>query len=216
MASVYSGSIVTVAVAEAASISDGFFNKRYPLQQCPCHLISDEATSLVIERCSSLSRGGRYTWCDEMSVLPGETPLDKRGWVYQERALSPRTLYYGRYGAHWECCEGTLCENHPSLDSPEPIAHTSAHSRTKLRIRDLQSTRSVAPLTTDPSAQDVSSDIAAWNLVVSEYCGTSLTYHQDKLAALAGLAQPFYTRWHMQASFGVCQNVLVRFYHCPK
>ncbi|KAL8638666.1 MAG: hypothetical protein Q9226_008974, partial [Calogaya cf. arnoldii] len=33
------------------------------------------------------------------------TPLGKRGWVFQEIVLSPRTIFYGPGGISWDCVE---------------------------------------------------------------------------------------------------------------
>ena len=37
-------------------------------------------------------------------------PLMSRGWMYQERLLSPRVLHFGATELVWECREATLCE----------------------------------------------------------------------------------------------------------
>ncbi|KAH7304162.1 hypothetical protein B0I35DRAFT_445612 [Stachybotrys elegans] len=36
--------------------------------------------------------------------------LNKRGWVFQERALSCRTIYFTKRQTYWECGEGIRCE----------------------------------------------------------------------------------------------------------
>jgi hypothetical protein len=39
-----------------------------------------------------------------------ESPLNKRAWVMQERALSHRTIYFTKRQTYWECGEGVRCE----------------------------------------------------------------------------------------------------------
>lgn len=36
--------------------------------------------------------------------------LNKRGWVFQERALSCRTIHYTDVQTYWECGKGIRCE----------------------------------------------------------------------------------------------------------
>jgi hypothetical protein len=36
--------------------------------------------------------------------------LSKRGWVYQERALSRRTIHFAGTQVYWECGQGIRCE----------------------------------------------------------------------------------------------------------
>lgn len=38
--------------------------------------------------------------------------LRRRGWVFQENLLSPRTLYFGEDGIRWECLEMNRDEAH--------------------------------------------------------------------------------------------------------
>jgi hypothetical protein len=39
-----------------------------------------------------------------------EGPLNKRGWVLQERALARRTIHVAETQTYWECGEGVRCE----------------------------------------------------------------------------------------------------------
>ncbi|KAF5667402.1 serine threonine kinase [Fusarium denticulatum] len=39
-----------------------------------------------------------------------EGALNKRGWVLQERALAPRTIYFTENQTYWECGQGVRCE----------------------------------------------------------------------------------------------------------
>jgi hypothetical protein len=36
--------------------------------------------------------------------------LNKRGWVFQERALARRTIYFTEKQTYWECGQGVRCE----------------------------------------------------------------------------------------------------------
>ena len=43
-----------------------------------------------------------------------KTELNRRGWVLQERYMSPRTVYFGREQLFWECRQFQACESMPS------------------------------------------------------------------------------------------------------
>src|SRR5690348_1780561 len=111
MDSVYAGSVLTIAVADAEHSNEGFLCSRSPLRYQPCRLDSDDFTTLLVEHHHP------RRWCEFSQNVPGFTALDQRGWVLQERLLSPRTVYYGQYGLHWECRRGTICENNPSFET---------------------------------------------------------------------------------------------------
>ena len=86
--------------------------------------------------------------------------LSTRGWVFQERALSPRTLHFGEYEIGWEYLSIISCEC----------------SATSQRYRRTESLLKRAPLK------------MLWTEVVAEYTQMDLTVAEDRLAALAGLA----------------------------
>jgi hypothetical protein len=61
-----------------------------------------------------------------------DQPLNQRGWVLQERILSPRALYFGREQLFWECREFVACESyHRGLP-------TSLSANTLIDIKSLQ------------------------------------------------------------------------------
>lgn len=120
-------------------------------------------------------------------------PLFERGWVYQERVLSPRILHFTMDEIVWECNQITTCECSvhdfnlptrfvagqsnrliaatPDID-PETLAR--AHSVQKGRIAAEQS--------------NVRQD---WTDVVKKYSCRKFTIDGDRLPALASIARAF-------------------------
>jgi hypothetical protein len=43
--------------------------------------------------------------------------LNSRGWVFQERLLAPRVLYFGHDQIFWECRQRRACEAYPLSNS---------------------------------------------------------------------------------------------------
>ena len=103
-----------------------------------------------------------------------QAPLSRRGWVVQERWLSPRILHYGRHQILWECSELSACETYES-GLPEPLQNRQ--SGFKLDSAGLKSV---------PSN---SGNYDSWARIVEIYSGTKLTKPADKLIALSGIAQ---------------------------
>lgn len=89
-------------------------------------------------------------------------PLISRGWAYQERLLSKRTIHFTKKELIWECKEAMWCE-----------------CRFDERLR-----RSHARGVTDAINQ-------SWVDVVVPYSRTSLSIESDRLPALSGIARRF-------------------------
>ncbi|KAF7534270.1 hypothetical protein G7054_g6357 [Neopestalotiopsis clavispora] len=47
---------------------------------------------------------------DKFSEDVDQSELNSRGWVFQERALSRRTIYFAEKQTYWECGKGIRCE----------------------------------------------------------------------------------------------------------
>ncbi|KAK7442848.1 hypothetical protein Landi51_09396 [Colletotrichum acutatum] len=105
----------------------------------------------------------------------GDFPLLNRGWVFQERLLSPRILHLGDVEMAWECNEVCACEcmGETTIYDTEPRwAHTKgAH------VRNLSSAIEAKELYPD------------WRSTVENYKRTRLTYQSDILPAIAGVVK---------------------------
>lgn len=108
-------------------------------------------------------------------------PLLTRGWVFQERFLSPRMLHFGSKQLFWECNEMQACETFP------------------LHILSSTPLPALRRLTLDPTNQDDEYELSylgcyKWYQIVQEYTTKNLTRGQDKLIALSGVARQFAAR----------------------
>ncbi|KAI1354793.1 HET-domain-containing protein [Xylaria sp. FL0043] len=91
-------------------------------------------------------------------------PLLTRGWVLQERLLSPRFLQFGKDELLWDCRESMLCEcGQRPADLPYNQFTLTGDNHDLLSYR--------------------------WRKIVEFYCCLSLTFPQDRLPALSGLAR---------------------------
>ncbi|KAI1128444.1 HET-domain-containing protein [Nemania abortiva] len=101
---------------------------------------------------------------DDFGKVFGVFPLLTRGWVFQERLLSPRFLQFGKDELLWDCKESMVCEcgqRRPDLPYNQ------------VAIRD----------------KDGKLASHKWRKIIEFYSSLNLTYPQDKLPALSGLAK---------------------------
>ena len=118
-------------------------------------------------------------YLSEMPSIPA--PVFQRAWCHQERLLGASVLHYADTELVYECLTGTNCEcgalQNWQLDDtlmPRRAMTTSSAVR-----RYLHMPRSSIPLP------------QIWHDVVETYSAKDLTFHADKLPALAGLAKRF-------------------------
>ncbi|TAQ89933.1 hypothetical protein B7494_g1781 [Chlorociboria aeruginascens] len=97
MEDVFSSAYCVIAASRAEDQRDGFLKPR------------EKRKFLKFET----SAGNPFYACEPIDdfkrdVLDG--PLNRRGWVLQERALARRTIYFTQVQTYFECGEGVRCE----------------------------------------------------------------------------------------------------------
>ena len=95
--------------------------------------------------------------------------LSSRAWVFQERFLAPRNLYFGRDELSWECRTNRLYE-------ASPFHYKFAHGET-------------VPVNT--ALVNITNSTSQWFQIVHHYSKGKLTVASDKLTALSGVAKLF-------------------------
>lgn len=134
-------------------------------------------------------------------------PINRRGWVLQERLLSHRIVHFGPDQVFWECRQLLACETFPE-GLPKTIPQTLARAATQLArsptvfepkglARSLTSRlmspkEDKMPLPSFPSLT-CHRDLFGWFYLAELYSACSLTRETDKLVAISGLAQIFGT-----------------------
>ncbi|RSL85526.1 hypothetical protein CEP51_003296 [Fusarium floridanum] len=103
-------------------------------------------------------------------------PLLSRAWVFQERLLCSRNIYYGQDRLLWECCEGLEDEFSGRLmDSP----------RSKSRFHSV-----FAGIQGSSRGREHDESFKGqWSLLVEEYRLANLTFEKDRVIAFAGIVK---------------------------
>ena len=117
--------------------------------------------------------------CDDTpTTMLLDSPWSNRGWTLQERILSPRVLYYSSTRMAWEC-RG----NRTTLDIVSRIRESFKTLSVNQTLIASRKRCWEMPLT---KLSQECNDL--WRIVVKEYTKRHLTFSDDKLPALAGVA----------------------------
>ncbi|KAG5808772.1 hypothetical protein H9Q74_004450 [Fusarium xylarioides] len=116
-------------------------------------------------------------------------PLTDRGWVFQERILSPRVLHFTKTQVVWECFEMNKSEMFPRW-SPQPAdaVYTPDLKAIDAFFDDGHRRTAWAKEEDKKMTVDV---YQQWMNLVKTYSKCSLTCPDDRLMAMAGIAEMF-------------------------
>ena len=99
MAEVYGNGLLTLAAADYLDCNSGLFKKPFPVRK-------GKEIEGIRDLGLTQPLSGRTAPEHNISKMA----LLQLSWVYQERLLSPRVLYYGRSELVWECNSMTSCQ----------------------------------------------------------------------------------------------------------
>ncbi|KAH7324534.1 heterokaryon incompatibility protein-domain-containing protein [Stachybotrys elegans] len=161
MDKVYLNSLCTIAASDGTDATCGLFTKRDP--------------SMAMFSCQQQFRGREIEFQvvpEWIEVVREHCSLYKRGWVTQERFLSPRLLQLCAF-PFYECrcgIQNEISQNPSNRTEIESVSHRTWAS--------------------EPGSTSFES-ISRWLGIVREYRKASLTYSSDMMVAIGGLARKF-------------------------
>jgi hypothetical protein len=177
MHSVYRNSYCNIAIADSQGDRKGAFRTRKAEDVAPVrYQAPDESSFFGTKKWVVVAEN---LWDSELL----QSDLYARGWVFQERMLSPRILHFTRRQVFWDCPSMSACETMPA-GLPQPMdnaAGTDRHWRGRLQEPE----NTVEPLA---GANDQSMD-TFWKIAVRKYTSCDLTFGKDKLIAMWGIAK---------------------------
>ncbi|MCJ1390639.1 hypothetical protein MMC18_003500 [Xylographa bjoerkii] len=179
MGNVYSNAVCTIAALGAANSDGGCFVTRNPLAFEPCLLRDGEGRDTV------WAENKRVRRPDSEGEL--RAPLHRRAWVVQERALAPRTLYFGSEMLFWECVEGSASEENPAMQATV-YKHASARSDNTYLTSRMGLKSTLHTMKELCRSGDWADWECFWWKMVKEYTASKLTFDSDKWTAFSGLA----------------------------
>lgn len=177
MSKVYACSVLNLAAAASSDVVGGLHRDRNPTKLNGCYV------PIGWQRVNSTPQNEQIyhvSLFDPWTNMLTYSPLHKRGWTFQERLLSPRTLHFAHDQVYWECIDRRLSEATPysELRMPDPLYDWYSLS-----------SRSVKEIYTELLYEgDVHRALEVWSKLVVAYSRRHLTYGSDKLLALSRIA----------------------------
>nr|POF13897.1 hypothetical protein CFP56_02921 [Quercus suber] len=168
----YNSSSLTIKASAGADSSYGLFRERSVWTQREAEIRFMNADAIT---------GCCFVRGQTDSSLKGHA--DRRGWILQEDLLSRRLVTFTGHQLVWQCCtthwneNGTVLQSSPNTDRlfPRPRLETSAMAVSRRE----EGLRTASPDLTLSKP---------WEEIVMDYCSRYLTFSDDKLPALSGLA----------------------------
>jgi hypothetical protein len=196
---VYSNSFLNISATAAPSSHGGLFkNGRFELlgeEEVAVHIEGlpraydrDKAPRCLHERGRFFTRRCKIVDSSFWDNQVDRGQVNTRGWVLQERLMSPRVIHFCHDQVGWECS----CRHAPQPTTANGKQRPNA-SGERSRYSDIIEGIRQRLLNAEPGAHtELStrhSPFDLWAAVVNAYTKTRLTVPSDKLVALAGLAR---------------------------
>lgn len=208
MSDVYANAFITIAATASPDSQGGLFGNAQATQRqqsyVPMKSLDGSATFPLCSRIPAQHWWQYYT--------PGSTggevygveshdaytfPLLHRGWIFQERILSPRVLHFAKDEVILECVHGNTCQcfgewfqgrfGNRGLLKP----HFSAQKLSSLKDQ-----------------KDTETAMESWREVLEQYSILKFTFAKDRVPALAGIARFFLPIFKGKYFAGVWEDTL--------
>lgn len=160
MGNIYRNCICNIAATGSAETGGGLFQQRDPPWVTPSKVRIKYEGHDKVYLASHNDPWGKWI---------SKSALNKRGWVLQERLLSPRTLHFASQ-LFWECRMHQACETYPDGMPKDDLMFTDHPISLKNWPENFEGT-------------------SFWIDVVQNYGRCSVTKPDDRLIAIAGVAK---------------------------
>lgn len=187
MSQYYGNAYFTLSAGCAARSQDGFLTSRPPAPVAPCRLDYYRPANGV----PATSPLGSVFLCLPSSKTIG--PLETRAWTFQEKILTRRELLYGQEQISFRCLERQIYEDGTS--------YIPTHITPYLNARGLESM---------PLAEQKAELLRRWYGMLEQYTRRELTDPDDKLTAIAGIAQVMHNTLQCKYLFGLWEDDMIR------
>lgn len=190
---VYHNARLTLAAQQGRTPGEGIYSKSTPERETYITLPQEVASRLAEEDCRFDSQAAiKMVGLQTDYVCPtysrnferkyDSAPLFTRAWVFQERLVSPRVLVFAASDLAWECKTTTTCECRREAlpDRPDNGVKVKYSKALELEPHKRHSKSS--------ATRTESKDLLWWNLVET-YSGLGITDANDKLRAIAAIAE---------------------------
>ena len=186
MASIYSGSYVTIAATASASDHEGCFRNATndPVGRS-IEINNDTKTVFTLRVRAQVQTHWMAVPCQMMcdssfgDLGDDPPPLFTRAWCFKELLLSPRVVRFDEWEVSWCCKSVELC---------------SCGFLDKVAVEARSSDRQLLQLLSNTGSRKQNDAADLWRTIIHNYGRLLLTYKRDKLPAIAAVAEMFSMR----------------------
>ncbi|KAI0407856.1 heterokaryon incompatibility protein-domain-containing protein [Xylaria palmicola] len=200
MAYVYSKSLLNISADWGTGKQGLFFDRKCDFSnKFELHLCLTSGKQKRGRKRQRITERAMYTYIPTFHLEQvDDSPLAGRGWVFQERILSPAIIHFGRREVLWECCQNLASESLPYgiPNIPHNDMGSLSQSTTLKRLDPSGDphlshllSQSFGASLTDSTVRDT--PYLLWWFLVRKYCQCALTYAKDRLVAISGVARYF-------------------------
>lgn len=161
-------------------------NEVFPREVDDLHIRTDGTGEIIYVR-----RSFPHPHSDTSNRYANDLPLLptlRRGWIFQERFLSPRVLHFNPQELYFECLDGSTCQC-TSYSILEVISWAGFEYKSQAHSIIY---RQKPKMYFDPSIWrriDRNGLVFVWHRLVHDYTQLELTYEKDLFPAISGLAR---------------------------
>jgi hypothetical protein len=196
MGGIYKNATATIAAANASAASEGFLGPRPRIPSCELPFFRPPPEEYESQKIRDM-RGPGKVWLSALSTSDdGEEPLYQRAWTLQERLLSPRMLLFGGRELTWQCQQ----------ESTQSIGQTFYRRKTgskRLPVNVFIYKKS------GKKDKKVKLQVDLWKSIIEDYSRRNITFRQDRMSALAGVAKELETVWKDTYIAGLWEKCLI-------
>ncbi|KAH8883175.1 HET-domain-containing protein, partial [Thozetella sp. PMI_491] len=186
MADIYRHAKLTIAAVSSPNSTGGCFSLSEPDLCLAVSAVPRGDTRLIGVRMSGQGPASPDAFRDRY-------PIFFRGWVFQERLLSRRVVFFNSEELSFDCLETRSCECGNALGAPHPMSSAFSHFKRVAGFRQERLLMAVAypyffnnPKEEREKLHGTLAD--EWRKMVTNYKTLNLTHNDDILPALSGCA----------------------------
>ncbi|KAF5587257.1 serine threonine kinase [Fusarium pseudoanthophilum] len=180
MGQVFSNAYCTIAATSAATSDEGFLTPK----------LNSTLSATLATPGGGLLHISEFM--EDCNADLESAPLNTRGWVMQERALSRRTLHFTKTQVYWECGNGLQCERLFKLSNPQSALFADSDFP-KAILKYYKGGR-----------------ITLFQNLYEKYSRLNFSYNSDRPVAILGLEKHLSTVLQTRGEFGVFEQYLAR------
>ena len=178
MGLVYGNSILNISAAAAVDSTEGCFRERLGLISWPCPTVLFGKACCLFRYPNGFEEDG-----DPGTLTEGVwNVLGPRAWVLQEQILSRRSIIFSKHRLIWRCPTLSTNEKYPLGMPHAPIILFDKHRFLYCILNGI---------TSSVTRESKFDSYRCWYRIVEEFTSRNLTYEEDRLPAIAGIAKRF-------------------------